>query len=142
MAKKENLLPTRLTPRGWAVRLVGKSKPMISFGCGAIKVSESTLDETIKYLEAKDRIKEKISIFNNEISKKERQILELQTEIENLRTKRNQTDSSIKMSKAVRRLNTRVYAVRGNSLERSLRDVDATTKHIKVLKRFFNNKNK
>lgn len=147
--KKENSLPTQLSKNGWGVSLTGKTNPMISFGCGAIKVSEPVLNEAIMYLEARDGIKRKISRVNTEINRRERQITELQNQIATIKkevepfyTKRNQISNSVKMSRLVKGLNTRVINQIGRDLDTALDRVGAKTRHVKVLKRFFNNKNK
>lgn len=139
--KIENLAPpTKLNKNSYSVRLIGKKKPMIAFGCGAIKVSEQTLDATIGWLEDKDKLKSSRTKINNEIIKRQSQISTLQKEIYDLSIKLNKL--VVPMPKLVRSLNTRCINNTGKELEGRLINHNVSTREVKLLKRFFINNKK
>lgn len=71
--KKETSVPTKFG-NGWNIKLYGKNgkNPRIAFGCGAVQISEKTLDATITYLESNQKIKGVITKLDNSIDEKQK----------------------------------------------------------------------
>lgn len=109
---------------GYTPTRVGNGKNRaISFGCGAVRVTQQTLEETISYLQEKDKIKTEVN--------------KLQAEIDKLENKINSLNKSVKKTTRVASLSGRIKWNTGDNIDDLFNNDDNLSRKTIVLRRFF-----